>query len=226
MSKDAPSQGVAGGGCLKLHLGCGQGVVEGWINVDYAVGARFARIPLFRAFNRKYHWFNLDWDHRIFIHDLTTPFPWADGTACCVYSSHTLEHLTREEGMEFLRECHRVLCPGGLIRIVVPDLAFWISEYDAGRLPADEFVERIGVLYERSGQPFKARLMPFIQFPHKCLYDESALILAMHGAGFVVAHRKPFESDIADIHNLESLGRTEYAVIVEGRKSGGETGAA
>jgi len=30
---------------MKLNLGCGNQVVEGWVNVDYALGARFAKIP-------------------------------------------------------------------------------------------------------------------------------------------------------------------------------------
>jgi predicted SAM-dependent methyltransferase len=216
MHKNAQS-GVTTGDCsLKLNLGCGQMVVDGWVNVDYAVGARLARIPFLRAFNRKFRWFDRDWDHRIFIHNLVKPFPWANGSAACVYSSHTLEHFSREEGLAFLRECHRVLRPSGLIRIVVPDLAFWISEYTLGRLPADEFVEQIGVLYGQSSHPVKSRLLPFIQFPHKCLYDEAALLGALHQTGFVVTSRGPMESDIKDIQQLEIPERAENAVIVEG----------
>jgi predicted SAM-dependent methyltransferase len=212
---------AVGGEALQLHLGCGHLVVEGWINVDYAVGARFARMPFFRALNRKFRWFDRDWDDRIFLHNLTKPFPWADGTVACVYSSHTLEHLSREEGLRFLQECHRVLRPGGLIRIVVPDLAFWISEYTGARLPADEFVERIGVLYGQSRHPLKTRLLPFIQFPHKCLYDETALLRVLRTTGFVVTASPPFESAIPNVRSLEIEDRTRNAVIVEGHKAEG-----
>jgi len=222
MTNTAESGVTRGNGALKLHLGCGHLVVDGWVNVDYAVGARLAQIPLFRPLNRRFRWFDRDWDDRIFIHNLVKPFPWKSGSASCVYSSHTLEHLSRAEGQGFLRECHRVLQPGGLVRIVVPDLAFWVSEYVSGRLPADEFVEKIGVLYGQSRQALKTRLLPFIQFPHKCLYDQAALLGALRRIGFTVAIRKPFESDIEDVRSLEIDERTEGAVIVEGRRDGGD----
>jgi translation initiation factor 1 (eIF-1/SUI1) len=38
---------------LKLHLGCGTNVVEGWINIDYSLGAHLAKIPLSKFFLRK-----------------------------------------------------------------------------------------------------------------------------------------------------------------------------
>lgn len=205
---------------LKLHLGCGHLIVPGWVNVDYAAGARFARIPFFRTLNRRCHWFRQDWDHRIFIHNLLKPFPWPDGSVAAVYCSHTLEHFSKTEGLAFLKECHRVLRPDGRIRIVVPDLAHWVTEYTRGDVPADEFLDRIGVLYGDNPNPLKRRLLPFIQFPHKCLYDAPALLRVMRQSGFDATPRSPFDSDLADIHMLEMTDRTEHAVIAEGRRGG------
>jgi len=65
---------------MKLNLGCGSQVVDGWVNVDYALGARFMKIPFFRSLNRKVKIFNLDWNDKIFLHDLTRKFPWADSS--------------------------------------------------------------------------------------------------------------------------------------------------
>lgn len=39
-----------------------------------------------------------------------------------IYHSHVLEHFTRTEAREFIGECRRVLEPGGILRVVVPDL--------------------------------------------------------------------------------------------------------
>src|SRR5882762_7720591 len=83
---------------IKLNLGCGAHVPSGWINVDYAPGARLARAPLFRRINKRLRLFALDWDDHIFIHDLTRPLPWKDSSVDVVYSSHTLEHFSREQG--------------------------------------------------------------------------------------------------------------------------------
>jgi predicted SAM-dependent methyltransferase len=46
--------------------------------------------------------------------DLREPLPFADGSARSIYSEHTLEHFYREhDAPNLLRECHRVLAPGG-----------------------------------------------------------------------------------------------------------------
>lgn len=113
---------------MKLNLGCGAQVVEGWVNVDYSLGARFMKVPLFRAVNRKLRFFNIDWDNRIYLHDLTRPFPWPEASVDAAYSSHTLEHLSRDAGRRFLGECHRVLRRGGIVRILVPDLQHHIRQ--------------------------------------------------------------------------------------------------
>lgn len=76
---------------------------------------------------RCYHpdWVNLDLNHSdpsVLQHDISQGIPFADNHFDCVYHSHVLEHLTPDDGMAFIRECLRVLRPGGILRIVVPDL--------------------------------------------------------------------------------------------------------
>lgn len=204
---------------MKLNLGCGQQVVDGWVNVDYALGARFAKLPLFSLLNRRLGLFNLDWDERVVIHDLTRPFPWDDGAADVVYSSHTLEHFSREQGCTFLAECHRVLRRGGVIRIVVPDLAHIVNDYREGRLAADRFVEALGVLCGNTGNRFKDWLAPLVQYPHRCMYDAQTLIGVLQRIGFSASCQPAFESEhFPGLRHIELPSRTEHAVIVEGIK--------
>jgi predicted SAM-dependent methyltransferase len=82
-----------------LNIGCGATFHPDWINLDSAPVS-----PKVRA------------------HDIATGLPFADGHFQAVYASHVLEHLDPEAGMRLLRECLRVLRPGGIVRIVVPDL--------------------------------------------------------------------------------------------------------
>ncbi len=82
----------------RLNIGCGAQVVDGWVNVDYAIGARLSKIPLFTALNRMVGIFNVRWDPRILIHDLRKPLPFKSNSVYVVYLSHTLEHLNREDG--------------------------------------------------------------------------------------------------------------------------------
>lgn len=203
---------------MRLNLGCGANVVQGWINVDYGLGARFAKLPLFASLNRKLGLFNLDWDKRVFIHDLTKQFPWDDDTAEVAYSSHTLEHLTREQGRIFLAECRRVLKPAGIIRIVVPDLAHTVDKYVSGRLRADHFVEALGVLSSVSAGSLRKLLSPLVEHPHKCMYDQTTLLEALDETGFEAVPKGAFDSAIQGIDEIELAARTRNAVIVEGKK--------
>ena len=203
---------------MKLNLGCGPQVTEGWVNVDYALGARLMKIPLFRIINKKVKLFKLDWNDKIYIHDLTKKFPWNDSTIDVIYSSHTLEHLSKNQGQRFLAECYRVLRKDGVIRIVVPDLRQVLNEYNEGLIKAEDFVEVLGVLYGESDNKLKTKLLPFLQFPHKCMYDTPRLIKILNEIGFHSSSRSAFESDINDISLVELESRTKSAVIVEGRK--------
>jgi len=83
----------------RLNLGCGSQVNLAWTNVDI-----MPRHP------------------GVINHDLNKRLPFADASFEAVYHSHVLEHLTKEQGKSFVEECYRVLKPGGILRVVVPDL--------------------------------------------------------------------------------------------------------
>jgi predicted SAM-dependent methyltransferase len=82
-----------------LNLGCGSRSHPDWENLDL-----FPVAPTVRA------------------HDLRKGIPFSDGTFDVVYHSHVLEHFSKQAAPGFLRECHRVLKSGGIIRVAVPDL--------------------------------------------------------------------------------------------------------
>ncbi len=203
----------------KVNLGCGGKTVAGWINVDYALGAKLVKLPFFRALNKASRFFEMDWDREIVIHDLRRAFPWKEESVDIIYSSHTLEHFARVDGLHFLGECHRVLKKEGIIRIIVPDLSVLISKYMKGQIRADEFVEKLGVLYNKAFDgKLKRILAPFISFPHQCMYDTKTLLMIMTDIGFQSVSKNAFESDIPDIKDIELASRANHSVIIEGRK--------
>jgi predicted SAM-dependent methyltransferase len=205
---------------LKLNLGCGSHTPSDWINVDYAMGAWIAKLPIISLINKNFKILNLDWPDNIFIYDLRKKFPWQDDSVDVVYSSHTLEHLSKTEGQHFLRECHRVLKPNGIIRIIVPDLRVIINKYLQGEIAADKVLDELYVSYDSPEDgALKRKLAPFIRFPHKCMYDTSTLLRVMSEIGFVVASKQAFESEISDLSEIEDSSRTIQAVIVEGKKN-------
>jgi predicted SAM-dependent methyltransferase len=204
---------------VKLNLGCGSHTPEGWVNIDYALGARLAKIPFFRFINKKIGLFRMDWNGRIKIHDLRRPFPFDNGSVDIIYTSHTLEHFSKQQGERFLKECHRVLISGGVLRVVVPDLESIVSDYTTGKIAADAFLDKLCVICDTSGMGFFKRLLATqIHFPHKCMYDTKTMLGRLREIGFQAESRTAFDSDIPDIKQIESMERTQDAVIVEGRR--------
>ena len=55
--------------------------------------------------------------------DLRKPLPWMDGAADFVLLEHVLEHFNSAIGYSILEECWRVLKPGGVLRVCVPDVS-------------------------------------------------------------------------------------------------------
>lgn len=82
-----------------LNLGCGHRIHPAWVNADLAIG-----VP------------------GVITIDVSKGLPFPARHFDVVYHSAMLEHLRREDVPGFLRECHRVLKPGGILRVAVPDL--------------------------------------------------------------------------------------------------------
>lgn len=61
--------------------------------------------------------------------DLRRPLPFATASFTAVYAAHVVEHLDPGEADALLREAARVLAPGGVMRIVVPDLEGIVRAY-------------------------------------------------------------------------------------------------
>ena len=89
-----------------VNIGCGATWHPSWTNLDV-----HPLSPQVRS-----------WD---VSHGL--PFGTEQVDAC--YASHVLEHLTRAQARALLLESFRVLRPGGIIRLVVPDLEAIVREY-------------------------------------------------------------------------------------------------
>ncbi len=119
-----------------LNLGCGNKVCDhpDVINIDWSIELRLRRNPLMRSLvskciggERKRRFDALP--SNIMVHNLKRGIPFESNSVDMVYHSHLLEHLDRTVAEEFLQEIKRVLKPGGVQRIVVPDLAVIANSY-------------------------------------------------------------------------------------------------
>jgi len=75
--------------------------------------------------------------------NLLNKFPYDDNKFDLIYSSHYVEHIPKLNIDFFLRECLRILAPGGLLRLVLPDFESIAREYlrniDTGSFKKAEF---------------------------------------------------------------------------------------
>jgi predicted SAM-dependent methyltransferase len=96
----------------KINLACGGVFVSGngWLNFDYSASHPVVQ----RA-------------------DLLNSLPLPCNDASLVYSSHFLEHIPVNMVHGFLAECLRILAPGGVLRLVLPDLENLCRAYMAHR---------------------------------------------------------------------------------------------
>ncbi len=135
----------------KLHLGCGAKHIPGWFHID---ALDFAHI-----------------DHRGPVEDLSFI---KDGAVELIYTSHVLEHFGRKTHMDALREWRRVLAPGGVLRLAVPDFGAAAQLYLSGTLPRG--IEDIRGLV-CGGQRDKYDF-------HGMIFDEADLTKSLKDAGF------------------------------------------
>jgi len=116
------------------NLGCGNKTHPGCLNYDWSIYARIKRNPVARRlapiiFNEaRLDQFN-GLDDDVVLHDLRKGIPLGDRSADVVYHSHVLEHVDRDAVPGFFAEIRRVLKPGGIHRVVVPDLERYARDY-------------------------------------------------------------------------------------------------
>lgn len=119
-----------------LNIGCGARPVmaDGVVNLDNSAYARLKRNPLLRAvapllLSAQRRQRLGAFPSGVIVHDIRRPLPFASGSVAAVYHAHVLEHLDRDAAVVFMREVGRVLVPGGIHRVAVPDMASKCQAY-------------------------------------------------------------------------------------------------
>jgi hypothetical protein len=196
VSSDAASVPAAQHNLTKFHLGCGPLYVPGYLNIDWRqdlpAGAVFQDIEgIAGAF--------------FLNHDLTKGMPGRDRSLDIVYHCHFLEHLPYLTGLKLLRQLRNRLKPGGLMRLLVPDLALWIEHYNCDNTAFFDSYRRSALsgsaFYKTKGSVFMGMLH---NWEHRCGYDFETLDWMLGMVGFAEIQRTLFqESKIPGIQSLE-----------------------
>jgi predicted SAM-dependent methyltransferase len=206
---------------LKLNLGCGPIQAATWVNVDGSNRAWLAsRLPwLDRLIVALRLVAPTEFGAETLYANLLRPFPWKDNDVEAIYMGEILEHFTQEEGKRVLRECYRVLKPGGVLRIRVPDNAhFWktyIENYESTKQKTrGEWClthTRWTAMYFQDICVRRPRLWQSMGHYHKWAYDEISLILMVESLGFQNVERKTFHQ--SRIPHVEEVEMTDMLIV-------------
>jgi len=192
---------------LKLNIGCGISGIEGWVNVDNSPSILLSRLPLGRRIFR-----TPDWPRGVRRADVRKRILFPDSSVSCIYSSHLFEHFSYEESRAVARECFRVLKPGGILRIAVPDLDIMVRDYladTADPMASHRFVSRLRL-------NASVRDIVHAGAHHKQMFDARSLVHMLQGTGFPAPELSTFGSSrIAEIAKIELKSRRSESLYVE-----------
>ena len=173
---------------IKINLGSGHWKLEGWVNVDIDAESE----PDVCA-------------------NLAGGLPFASGIAGLMHTEDFIDQLELEKAKEFLDECHRILAPGGVLRVLTPDMQklayLYLNEPDKLE---DLWKNNVGVplSLDTAGEIFNIG-MRFAG--HTFLYDAQTFKALASRCGFDARQVTCQHSDIPELRGLD-LRSPENAV--------------
>jgi predicted SAM-dependent methyltransferase len=168
---------------IKLNIGCGTDYKEGWINIDNNSDNNITRL-------------DLNWD-------LRNSLPFESNSVDYIFNEHFIEHLTVEESQKSIKDFMRVLKPGGVMRIAMPDLEYSIALYLDKNWRKSGLVSNHGLEFVET--PAELLNMSFRWWGHQWIYDWVELRRRLKQAGYEkVIKADHSKSRHVDLRGLET----------------------
>ena len=181
-----------------VNVACGPQILEGFVNLD--LRATSSAVVL--------------WDCR-------RRLPLSDSSAAGIRVEHFLEHLEpREDLPAFLKDCRRVLRPGGVLRVIVPDAGRYLRAYCTPGL--DLFHQLAVPIPFPDDLPTRMDVVNhvFHQWAeHRWAYDFETLAARIRGAGFAEVAEASFRVSLAPALADDRDQHAPYSLYVDARKS-------
>jgi predicted SAM-dependent methyltransferase len=157
---------------IKIEIGSGpKKGTNGWITIDLVEGCDFQM-------------------------NLLEKFPFNNNSVDFIYSSHFLEHFQTHEIKSILKECYRVLKPGGKISTCVPDASIYIKAY----INNDDMDTNTWLRYkpavEINSKIDYINYIAYMNGEHKHMYDLENLIAIHRISGFANSTSREFDEKI------------------------------
>ena len=200
---------------VKVNIGSGLSVADGWINVDASLNTFFSKRPRFvlkmiykisgsKQYYSQESYCDILRSHIFVHHNVEYGIPFPDESVNYIYSSHLLEHMFKEDAEKLLIEAYRVLKKCGIIKICVPDLEYAISLYQKG-----DKEKALHYFFATSKSGYFSR--------HQYIYDFDLLRQLLEKIGFTNIERCSYrQGQTPDIEVLDN--RPEETLYVEASK--------
>lgn len=171
----------------RLHWGCGRVIAKGWINSDLFEGPGIDLVA-----------------------DLRRGLPLADGSVEAIASHHALVMLSVQELVPGLEELRRVLQPGGVLRLGLPDLDRALAAYREGNRAY------FGLIPDKSARTLSGKLVHLVLWNghNRTPFTFEWTAELLERAGFREVVRREF--GVSPVPGLASLDtRPEESFFVE-----------
>lgn len=154
--------------------------------------------------------------------DIIKGLPIFDGSADAIYCSHVLEHLWRDECVVALANTYRYLKPGGVFRLVVPDISKLAKGYfgDTDPNAGLDFVSGLQLVSPERPRGLISFLRSYFgHSQHRWMWDYGGLEKHLREAGFSKIREAEFGDSQLEIFNIvEDKSRFDYSVCIECEK--------
>jgi predicted SAM-dependent methyltransferase len=188
---------------LLVNIGCGERGKPGWENVD------FVSSPSVNC-----------------VYDCRRGLPFDTDAVKGIFTEHFFEHIDyTEEVPFFLSECNRVLQPGGVIRIIVPDAEKYVRAYctegwddlaHVRPLNPDHSDVHFGSKFNTKMEVLNAMFRQYSE--HKFAYDFPTLEFLLCRYGFSEVQNSAFGRSTLPELAIDSRDRASESLYVEARK--------
>lgn len=222
---------------IKLNVGCGSFVTPGYENLDNSPSLLVQNNLIFktmadiagRLLKRRFY---TPFPKCVKRWDINRGLPFTDASVEVVYSSHMLEHIPRSQVETFLEDVYRILKPGGILRLALPDLELMAREFlsqvelaRAGQrdvIPADQFMESTLLgLKARPNllQPMNIYRELLVRTGHLWMWDAPSLSMILQKIEFKEVNEGGYrESHIPEVDLLDLEGRRFESFYLEALK--------
>ncbi|MFZ1301790.1 MAG: methyltransferase domain-containing protein [Candidatus Microsaccharimonas sp.] len=182
-------------GLKMLNVGCGTDYKKGWVNIDNNSDDNILKLDV--------HW------------DMRNPLPIDDNSVDFIFNEHFVEHLTPEQARVALTDLIRILKPGGVMRVAMPDLREVVDYYLNVPLDKNQVIIDHGLDFIQSQAEWMN--VSFRDWGHQWLYDYDEIARRFKEIGYPVIQRKQLrKSKYPELNNLET--RNGSTLIVEFKK--------